>query len=280
MLASLAVRCGGGVPRGTRLLVFLPQPPPAKLSNVREKAFRRCAGRLAVFAMATDKKIQLYSANTPNGAKVSIALEEMGLPYDAHMVDIFKNDQFTPEFIAINPNSKIPAIVDPNGPGGEEVPIMESGAILQYLAKKTGQFGGSTEKAQLFVAQWLFFQMASIGPMFGQFGHFFKYAKDKCDHPYPVERYTNEAKRLLGVLEKQLEGNDYITGDEYTIADMAIFPWVRCLDVAYEGRQQLDLDKFPKVDAYVRRCFARPAVRKGVDVCPMGLDWYKNLEVP
>lgn len=213
-------------------------------------------------------KIQLYSLATPNGIKVSVALEEMGLEYEAHTVNIMADEQFKPEFLALNPNSKIPVIVDPNGPGGKPLPVFESGAILLYLAEKSGKFLPQDAVQRWETIQWLFFQMGGVGPMFGQFGHFFKYARDKCDHPYPLERYTNEAKRLLGVIEKRLDGRDFIIDAGYTIADMAIFPWVLCLKKFYHGEEQLSLNSFPKVLAWMERCMARPLTAKGLDVCP------------
>jgi len=215
-------------------------------------------------------KIQLYSLATPNGQKVSVALEEMDLPYEPHTINIMKNDQFTPEFIAVNPNSKIPAIVDPNGPDGKEFNCFESGAILLYLAEKTGKFLSPNPRLKWETIQWLFFQMAGVGPMFGQFGHFYKYAKDKCLDPYPTERYTNEAKRLLGVVEKRLEGREFIIEDGYSIADMAIFPWVQCLEKNYQGGEKLGLKNFPNVMAWKARCLARPKALKGMNVCPFG----------
>ena len=212
--------------------------------------------------------IQLYSLATPNGQKVSIALEEMGLEYESHVINIMEGDQFTEQFVKLNPNSKIPALVDPNGPNGKPINIMESGAILLYLAEKTGRFLSQDPRQKMVTIQWLFFQMAGVGPMFGQFGHFFKYAKDNCDHPYPVERYTKEVKRLLAVIEKQLTNNNYISGSEYTIADMAIFPWVSCLDVFYQGGEQLGLQDFPKVQSWLASCLKRKAVEVGMGVCP------------
>lgn len=212
------------------------------------------------------KPIELYSLGTPNGQKVSIALEEMGLPYNAHKINIMEGDQFKPEFIKINPNSKIPAIVDPEGPDGQPLSVMESGAILVYLGQKSKKFYPEDPRLQSEVLQWLFFQMGGIGPMFGQFGHFFKYAKDKCEHPYPLERYTNEAKRLLKVLDTRLEGREFLVGEQYTIADMAIMPWVRCLDVFYNGKEQLGLDQFKNVNAWVDRLMKRPKTAKGMEV--------------
>ncbi|TNE60905.1 MAG: glutathione S-transferase [Alphaproteobacteria bacterium] len=206
--------------------------------------------------------IQLYSLGTPNGHKVHIMLEELGLPYEAHKISISAGDQFTPEFLAINPNNKIPAITDPDGPDGEPYNVFESGAILLYLAEKTGKLLPTDPRRRGEAIQWLFFQMAGVGPMFGQLGHFFKYARDKCDHPYPVERYTNEAKRLLGVLDKRLEGRDYIA-DEYSIADIATFPWVNCLEEFYDATEQVGLKDFKNVEAWRARCNARPAAVKG-----------------
>lgn len=205
--------------------------------------------------------IQLYSLNTPNGQKISIALEELGLPYDYHRIDIGAGDQFTPEFLAVSPNNKIPAIVDPDGPDGAPINVFESGAILLHLAEKTGKLLPSDPRDRSEAIQWLFWQMAGLGPMFGQLGHFFKYAKDKCDHPYPVERYTNEAKRLLGVLDKRLEGREYLAGD-YSIADIATFPWVNCLEEFYEATEQVGLADFKNVAAWRDRCNSRPAVNR------------------
>lgn len=206
---------------------------------------------------------------TPNGQKIGIALEEMQLPYEAHLVNIGKGDQFTPEFIRINPNSKIPAIVDTDA-DGQPLAIMESGAILIHLAQKSGKFLSPVPRLHSETLQWLFFQVGGIGPMFGQFGHFFKYAKDKCDHPYPLERYTNEAKRLLGVLDRHLDGRSYLVGDQYSIADMATFPWVNGLSVFYKAGEVLELAKFRNVQAWVERISARPLTAKGMKVCAIG----------
>ena len=212
------------------------------------------------------KPIELYSLGTPNGQKVSVALEEMEFPYNEHKIDIMNGDQFTPEFIKINPNSKIPAIVDPEGPDGKPLAIMESGAILMYLAQKSQKFFPQDPRLQSEVLQWLFFQVGGIGPMFGQFGHFFKYAKEKCDHPYPLERYTKESKRLLQVLDTRLEGRQYLVGEEYTIADMAIMPWVKFLDVFYGANEQLGLSEYKNVQAWVKRLLDRPKTAKGMEV--------------
>lgn len=209
-------------------------------------------------------KIQLYSLGTPNGHKVSVALEEMGLPYEAHLINIMNGDQFTDAFKHINPNSKIPAIVDPDGPGGEHA-VFESGAILLYLAEKTGKFLSTDPKLRSETLQWLFFQMGGVGPMFGQFGHFYKYAKDKCDHPYPVERYATETKRLLSVVDKRLEGRDFIVQD-YSIADMAIFPWVICLDKFYLASEFLQLENYKNIQSWLKRILAREATQRGLKV--------------
>lgn len=211
-------------------------------------------------------RIQLYTLPTPNGVKASIALEEMGLDYDAHRIDIMAGDQFTDAFKAINPNSKIPALVDPNGYDGRRVTMMESGAILLYLAEKTDQFIPSDPMEKNECLQWLFFQVGGIGPMFGQFGHFYRFAKDTCKDPYPTERYKNETRRLLAVLEERLAGRDFIMGSDYTIADMAIFPWVRVLSGFYEAGDFLNVAEFKRIIDWVARCEARPATAKGLTV--------------
>lgn len=209
-------------------------------------------------------RIQLYSLGTPNGQKASVALEEMGLPYEAHKIDIMEGDQFTDEFVAINPNSKIPAIVDPNGPNGEHFAVFESGAILIYLAEKSGKCLPSDLAARSECLQWLFFQVGGVGPMFGQFGHFYKYAKEKI--PYGIERYQTETKRLLGVLEKRLQEREFLAGEEYTIADIATFPWVGCLDWGYKASDMLELNSFPAVMTWYDRCANRPASVRGLKV--------------
>ena len=208
--------------------------------------------------------IQLYSLTTPNGVKISIALEEMGLAYEAHLVSFGTNDQMTPEFLSLNPNNKIPAIIDPNGPNGEPIPLFESGAILLYLAEKTGKFIPKDPAARYECIQWMLFQIGGIGPMFGQFGHFYKYAADKVNDPYPQERYLNESKRLLNVLNQRLDGRAYVMGDDYTIADIAIFPWVNALNASYGAGDIIGLHDYPNVVAYVAKCMARPAVAKGM----------------
>lgn len=214
------------------------------------------------------EKIQLYSLATPNGQKIGIALEEMEIPYEAHTINIMKNEQFTDDFININPNSKIPAIVDPKANHGKDFPVFESGAILTYLAEKSGKFLPTDTFKKSEVMQWLNFQVAGVGPMFGQFGHFYKYAKDKCDHPYPLKRYSDEAQRLLKVMDTRLSQTNYIAGDDISIADFATMPWVVCLDKFYEAREPLHLESFENVNLWTKKLLERPAVQKGMEVCP------------
>lgn len=211
--------------------------------------------------------ILLYSLATPNGQKVSVALEELRLVYTPHTINILKGEQFTPDFVALNPNSKIPVLVDEEGPNGSTVTIVESGAILLYLAEKTGGLLSTDPVLRMETIQWLFFQMANIGPMFGQFGHFFKYAKDRCLDPYPLERYTTEAKRLLTLLDIRLANREWIVGEAYSIADIAIFPWVECLGQFYSAGEQLQLSEYSNVQEWLKRCLARPAVQRGMKVC-------------
>lgn len=202
--------------------------------------------------------IDLYTAATPNGQKIHIMLEETALPYRIHWVNINKGDQFTPEFLAISPNNKIPAIVDPDGLDGDPVSLFESGAILMYLAEKTGRFLPANPRARLDVLQWLFWQMGGFGPMLGQAHHFNRYAPERI--AYAMDRYTNEARRLYQVLDRRLDGRDYIAGD-YSIADMAVFPWCRL-----HGRQGQRLEDFPNVKIWFDRIAARPAVAKDMAV--------------
>ncbi|HIJ37552.1 MAG TPA: glutathione S-transferase family protein [Rhodospirillaceae bacterium] len=200
--------------------------------------------------------IDLYSWATPNGRKISIMLEETGLPYNLHRVDITKNEQFAPEFLAISPNNKIPAIIDQEGPDGRPLALFESGAILIYLAEKTGRFLPKAAGARYEVLQWLMWQMGGFGPMLGQAHHFRKFAPEPV--AYAIERYSKEAERLYSVLEKQLEKASFVAGD-YSIADMAIYPWTQ----RYEW-QGIDLARLPNVTAWVARMAARPAVAKGM----------------
>jgi GST-like protein len=211
-------------------------------------------------------RIQLYSLNTPNGVKASIMLEETGLPYEAHLVDIMENQSHLPEFLALNPNGKIPAIIDPDGPGGKPLGLFESGAILMYLADKTGQFIPADAAARWETIQWVFFQMASIGPMFGQVGFFNKFAGKAYEDKRPLQRYLDESKRLLGVLDARLAGRDWIMGDQYTIADIATLGWVNNLITFYEARELVEYDRFGNVAAWLGRGLARPAVQRGLEI--------------
>ena len=210
--------------------------------------------------------LQLYSFPTPNGVKASIMLEEIGLPYEAHLVTLSDADVKSPEFLSLNPNNKIPAIIDPNGPDGKPIGLFESGAILIYLAEKSGQLLGSNATERAHIIQWLMFQMGGLGPMLGQLGFFYKFAGKDIEDPRPVERYINEAKRLMGVLERQLEGQDWVCGG-YSIADIAIAPWLRALDF-YEAMEVLEWDNHPNLDAYLERFVKRPAVKKGLVTPP------------
>ena len=212
------------------------------------------------------ERIQLYSLDTPNGVKVSIMLEETGLAYEPHRVDIMQNESHLPEFLSLNPNGKIPAIIDPHGPGGEPLALFESGAILLYLADKTSRFIPPDPARRWQTIQWLFFQMAAIGPMFGQLGYFNKFAGRELADKRPLERYVAESKRLLGVLDAQLAGRAWIIGDDYTIADIATLGWVRNLITFYEARELVDYDRFANVGAWLERGLARPAVQRGLRV--------------
>ncbi len=206
----------------------------------------------------TSRPIDFYFWPTPNGFKIAIALEELGLPYVIHPVNINRGDQFKPDYLAISPNNKMPAIVDPSGPGGRPVSIFESGAILQYLSRKTGRLGGRTERDRILVDQWLFWQVGGFGPMAGQSHHFRVYAKEKV--PYGIERYTNEVTRLYGVLDRQLAGRQYIAG-RYSIADIASYPWARSWQ-----KQGQDITQFPNVVAWMERMQARPAVQRALSL--------------
>lgn len=212
------------------------------------------------------ERFQLYSLATPNGQKVSIMLEEIGLPYEAHKVDISTGEQFTPEFLAKNPNNKIPAITDPNGPNNQPITLFESGAILIYLAEKSGQLLPQEPARRYETLQWVMFQMGGLGPMFGQFGFFHRYGGKEIDDPRPKERYLKESQRLLGVLNNHLNGKDWMLGDEYTIADIAIFPWISALITAYDAKATLSLDQFPNVMRILENFLARPAVERGMKV--------------
>lgn len=216
---------------------------------------------------ATDpSKLQLYSFPTPNGVKVSIALEEMGLPYEAHTVTLSDADVKSPEFLSLNPNNKIPAIIDPDGPDGTPVGLFESGAILIYLAEKSGKLMGNSPSEKAKVIQWLMFQMGGLGPMFGQLGFFYKFAGSQWEDKRPQQRYIDEAKRLLSVLEKELDGKEWIAGD-FSIADIAIAPWLGALEF-YGVKEVLGWDEHPGAMAYLDRFKARPAVQIGMVTPP------------
>ena len=211
-------------------------------------------------------RIQLYSLPTPNGVKVSIALEELGLPYEPHLVRFETNDQLTPEFLSLNPNNKIPAILDPNGPGGQPLALFESGAILLYLAEKTGQLMPQDAAVRYQTIQWLMWQMGGVGPMFGQLGFFHKFAGKDFEDKRPRDRYVAESKRLLGVLEQRLTGRRWVMGEDYTIADIAIFPWVRNLVGFYGAGELVEFDRFAQVQRTLAAFVERPAVQRGLAV--------------
>ena len=211
-------------------------------------------------------RLQLYSLPTPNGVKVSIMLEEIGLPYEAHRVGFESADQTSPEFLSLNPNNKIPAIVDPNGPGGRPLALFESGAILIYLAEKTRQLLSADPARRYETIQWLMFQMAGIGPMFGQVGFFHKFAGREFEDKRPRDRYVAESKRLLNVLEQRLAGRAWIMDDEFTIADVATFPWVNNLVDFYAAGDLVDYQSFPNVQRVLHAFLARPAVNRGMKI--------------
>ena len=213
-------------------------------------------------------RIQLYSLPTPNGVKVSVMLEETGLPYEAHAVRFDSNDQLSPEFLSLNPNNKIPAILDPNGPGGKPLALFESGAILLYLADKAQRFVPRDAGARYEALQWLMFQMGGVGPMFGQVGFFHKFAGKDYEDKRPRDRYVGEAKRLLGVLDRRLSGRSWVMGEDYTIVDMAIFPWVNVLNSFYGAGELVGIADFPQVMRVLEVFLARPAVIRGLNIPP------------
>ena len=216
--------------------------------------------------------LQLYSLPTPNGVKVSILLEEIGMPYEVHRIGFENNDQLSPEFLSLNPNNKIPAILDPDGPGGMPLALFESGAILIYLAEKSGKFipGGAAGRYQ--AIQWVMFQMGGIGPMFGQLGFFHKFAGREYEDKRPRDRYVTESRRLLGVLDRHLEGREWMLGDQYSIADIAIFPWVRNLDGFYEAGELVGFSDFTNVTRVLAAFVKRPAVVRGLAIPPREAD--------
>ena len=211
-------------------------------------------------------RMQLYSLPTPNGVKISIMLEEIGLPYEPHLVDFGKDDQKTPEFLSLNPNGKIPAILDPNGPGGKPLGLFESGVILQYLAEKTGKLLPADPARRWHTIQWVHFQIGGIGPMFGQVGFFNKFAGKAYEDKRPLERYVAEARRLLGVMERHLEGRQWFMDDEYSIADISMLGWVRNIIGFYEARDLVGFDTLKQVPAWLERGLARPAVQRGLTI--------------
>lgn len=214
--------------------------------------------------------LQLYSLPTPNGVKVSIMLEETGLAYEPHLVRFDSNDQFSPEFLSLNPNNKIPAILDPNGPNGEPLALFESGAILVYLAEKTGQLLPLAPAQRYQTLQWLMFQMGGIGPMFGQLGFFHKFAGREYEDKRPRDRYATESARLLGVLDQHLRDRDWMMGHDYSIADIAIFPWVRNLVGFYEAGDLVQFARFANVRRVLDAFLARPAVQRGLNIPARG----------
>ena len=214
------------------------------------------------------ERIQLYSLPTPNGVKVSIMLEETGLPYEPHLVRFDSNDQLSPEFVSLNPNNKIPAILDPNGPGGQPLPLFESGAILLYLAEKAQRFLPQDAAGRYETIQWLMFQMGGVGPMFGQVGFFHKFAGKDFEDKRPRDRYVGEAKRLLGVLDRHLTGRSWMLGETYTIADIAIFPWVNVLNTFYGAGDLVGSGDFRQVNRVLEVFLARPAVVRGLNIPP------------
>ncbi|MES1154881.1 MAG: glutathione S-transferase N-terminal domain-containing protein [Pseudorhodoplanes sp.] len=211
-------------------------------------------------------RLQLYSLPTPNGVKVSIMLEEIGLPYEVHLVDFNKDDQKAPEFLSLNPNGKIPAILDPGGPGGKPLPLFESGAILQYLADKTGKLLPWDAARCWQAIQWVHFQMGGIGPMFGQVGFFHKFAGKDFEDKRPRDRYVNETRRLLGVMESHLAGRQWFMDGDYTIADISMLGWVRNLIGFYGAREIVEYDTLKEVPRWLDAALARPAVQRGLDI--------------
>lgn len=209
-------------------------------------------------------RLQLYTLDTPNGVKVSIALEEIGLPYEAHRIDFGSQDQVSPEFVGTFPNNKIPALIDPDGPGGQPLALFESGAMLIYLADKSGKLLPENPAERYEALQWLMFQMAGVGPMFGQLGFFYKFAGSAFEDKRPRDRYVAETRRLLGVLDQRLVGRDWIMGAEYTVADIAVFPWVRNLIGFYDAAALVGWTDFPEVARVLAQFMQRPAVQRGL----------------
>ncbi|WP_419253513.1 glutathione S-transferase N-terminal domain-containing protein [Caulobacter sp. ErkDOM-YI] len=211
-------------------------------------------------------RLQLYSLNTPNGVKASIMLEEIGLPYEPHLIDIGANETWVPEYLSLNPNGKIPAILDPDGPDGQALALFESGAILLYLAEKTGKLLPADPALRYQTIQWVFFQVGAVGPMFGQLGFFHRFAGKDYEDKRPRDRYAAESKRLLGVLEQRLTGRDFMMGADFTIADIALLGMVRNLVGHYDAGELVDYADLKSVPAWLERCLARPAVRRGLEI--------------
>lgn len=216
-------------------------------------------------------RLQLYSLPTPNGVKISIMLEEIGLPYEAHLVDIMKNESWSPEFLSLNPNGKIPAILDPDGPGGAPLALFESGAILMYLGEKTGKLLSADPATRYETMQWVFFQNAAVGPMFGQLGYFHKFAGKAIEDKRPLQRYVAESKRLLGVIDTRLASRPWIMGDAYSVADISLLGWIRNLIGFYEARDLVGYDELLHVPGWLERGLDRPAVKRGLEIPPRGV---------
>ena len=212
------------------------------------------------------EKLQLYSFPTPNGVKISSALEELGLDYEPHRVNIMKNETWTPDYLALYPNGKIPAIIDPHGPGGKPIALFESGAILLYLAEKTGKLLPADPALRYETIQWVFFQNAAVGPIFGQLGFFHKFAGREIEDKRPLERFVNETKRLLGVLDGRVDGRTWIMGDDFTIADLTMFGWIRALIGTLGARELVGYDELKNAPAWLDRVLARPAIARGVEI--------------
>ncbi|MGE8546650.1 MAG: glutathione S-transferase N-terminal domain-containing protein [Alcaligenes sp.] len=212
------------------------------------------------------ERLQLYSLPTPNGVKVSIMLEETGLPYEPHLVSFERNEQLSPEFISLSANNKIPAILDPDGPGGRPLALFESGAILVYLADKTGQLMPEDPALRYEALQWLMFQMGGVGPMFGQLGFFHKFAGKDYEDKRPRDRYVAESRRLLGVMDRHLQGKEWMMGRDYSIVDIALFPWVRNLIGFYEARELVQFEQFDNVARVLQAFVQRPAVQRGLNI--------------
>jgi GST-like protein len=238
----------------------LQQPQPAPMTQLSDFPITK------KWPAAHPERLQLYSLNTPNGVKVSIFLEETGLPYEAHLVRFDTNDQTSSEFLSLNPNNKIPAIIDPDGPGGRPLPLFESGAILVYLGEKTGRLLPQDPARRYETLQWLMFQMGGIGPMFGQVGFFHKFAGSKFEDKRPLQRYVDESRRLLDVLERHLAGRAWLLGDEYTIADIATFPWINNLIGFYGAGDLVRISELPNVQRVLAAFLARPAVQRGLKI--------------